>query len=119
MAPVTLTEGQLKQVAEKLERRGKAVSNKEQRKRTSAAHAEHKLDDTTREKLRQLCAKVERLEEEKKGLADDIKEVFAEAKALGFDTATMRAALRQRKIDEAERDEKQMMLDLYMEALGD
>lgn len=95
------------------------MSNREHRKRTKTAHAEHKLDETTREKLRQLAAKVERLEEDKKGVADDIKEVFAEAKALGFDASTLRAAIRQRKIDEKERDEKQMMLDIYMEALGD
>ncbi|MFN7178348.1 DUF2312 domain-containing protein [Hyphomonas sp.] len=95
------------------------MSNKEQRRRTAAGHGDNSLDETTRAKLQSIVARVERLEEEKKGIADDIKEVMAEAKALGFDTKAIRAAIRLRKIDRAEREEAQMVLDLYMDAIGD
>lgn len=119
MAPVTLTDSQLKDVADKLSKKGKGMSNKEQRRRTAAGHGDNGLDETTRAKLQSIVARVERLEEEKKGVADDIKEVMAQAKALGFDTKAVRAAIRLRKIDKAEREEAQMILDLYMDVIGD
>ena len=68
--------------------------------------------------LRSLIERIERLEEEKKALADDIKEVFAEAKANGFDTKTMRQVIKIRKMESAERQEQEAMLDLYLHALG-
>jgi uncharacterized protein (UPF0335 family) len=68
--------------------------------------------------LRSYCERIERLEEEKKGLADDIKEVFAEAKGTGFDTKAMRAVLRLRKMDKADYQEQEYMIDLYKHALG-
>lgn len=68
--------------------------------------------------LRAFIERIERLEEEKATIADDIKEVFAEAKGTGFDVPTMRTIIRLRKKDAAERDEAQAMLDLYMSALG-
>lgn len=71
-----------------------------------------------REQLRSIVERVERLEEEKKAIADDIKEVYAEAKANGFDTKTLRAVVRLRKMEPAERQEEEAMLDLYMHALG-
>lgn len=78
-----------------------------------------KIDETTREKLRQTVAKIERLEEEKKEVAEQIKEVYAEAKAIGFDTKALRAVIRLRKIDKAERDEQEMVLETYLIALGE
>lgn len=78
-----------------------------------------KIDETTREKLRQTVAKIERLEEEKKEVAEQIKEVYAEAKAIGFDTKALRAVVRLRKIDKAERDEQEMVLETYLIALGE
>lgn len=78
-----------------------------------------KIDETTREKLRQTVAKIERLEEEKKEVAEQIKDVYAEAKAMGFDTKALRAVVRLRKIDKAERDEQEMVLETYLIALGD
>lgn len=78
-----------------------------------------KMDETTREKLRQTVARVERLEEEKKEVAEQIKEVYAEAKAFGFDTKALRQVIRLRKIDRAEREEQEMMLDVYLDALGE
>ena len=71
-----------------------------------------------RDQLRSVVERVERLEEEKQALADDIKEVYAEAKANGFDTKTLRAIIRLRKQDTNERQEQEALLDLYMQALG-
>ena len=71
-----------------------------------------------RDQLRSIVERVERLEEEKKVIADDIKEVYAEAKANGFDTKTLRTVVRLRKQEAAERQEQEAMLDLYLHALG-
>ncbi|MBI1622536.1 DUF2312 domain-containing protein [Aquamicrobium zhengzhouense] len=68
--------------------------------------------------LRAFIERIERLEEEKKTISDDIKEVFAEAKGNGFDTKAMRTIIRLRKKDQAEREEEEAMLDLYLSALG-
>ena len=68
--------------------------------------------------LRAFIERIERLEEEKKTIADDIKEVFAEMKGTGFDTKAVRAIIRLRKQDQAERQEAEAILDLYMAALG-
>ena len=70
------------------------------------------------DQLRTIVERIERLEEEKQALADDIKEVYAEAKSNGYDTATLRQVVRLRKQDTAERMEKEALLDLYMHALG-
>ena len=78
-----------------------------------------KIDETTREKLRQTVAKIERLEEEKKEVAEQIKEVYGEAKAIGFDTKALRQVIRLRKIEKAERDEQEMILETYLLALGE
>lgn len=71
-----------------------------------------------RDQLRAIVDRIERLEEEKAALADDIKVVYAEAKANGFDTKTIRRVIKLRKIDAAERQEQESLLDLYMHALG-
>lgn len=68
--------------------------------------------------LKSFVERIERLEEEKKGIADDIRDVFGEAKAQGFDTKIMRQVIRLRKKDSAERQEEEALLDLYMHALG-
>ncbi|HET9536194.1 MAG TPA: DUF2312 domain-containing protein [Mesorhizobium sp.] len=68
--------------------------------------------------LRAFIERVERLEEEKKTIADDIKDVFAEMKGVGFDTKAVRAIIRLRKKDQAERQEEEAILDLYKAALG-
>ena len=68
--------------------------------------------------LRAFIERIERLEEEKKTIADDIKEVLAEAKGTGFDTKAMRSIIRLRKKDQAERQEEETILDLYKAALG-
>lgn len=71
-----------------------------------------------RDQLRTIVERIERLEEEKKAIADDIKDVYAEAKANGFDTKTLRTVVRLRKQEAAERLEQEAMLDLYLSALG-
>ena len=68
--------------------------------------------------LRAFIERIERLEEEKKTIADDIKDVYAEAKGTGFDTKALRTLIRLRKQDQAERDEAEAILDLYKAALG-
>jgi uncharacterized protein (UPF0335 family) len=68
--------------------------------------------------IRSVVERIERLEEEKKAIADDIKEVYAEAKANGFDTKTLRKVVTIRKKDRAQREEEEAMLDLYLAALG-
>ena len=65
-----------------------------------------------------LHIRVERLEEEKAGLGADIREVYAEAKGNGFDTKAMRTLIRLRKLDSAERQQQEAILDLYKAALG-
>ncbi|MEL6278002.1 MAG: DUF2312 domain-containing protein [Pseudomonadota bacterium] len=68
--------------------------------------------------LRSVIERVERLEEEKKEIADQIKEVYAEAKANGFDTKTIRKVIALRKKAPEERSEEEAMLDLYLNAMG-
>ena len=70
------------------------------------------------EQLRLLIERIERLEEEKKGIADDIKDVYGEAKATGFDTKTMRTIIRLRKMEKHHREEAEMLLETYKQALG-
>jgi uncharacterized protein (UPF0335 family) len=71
-----------------------------------------------KEHLRSFVERIERLEEEKKALADDIREVYSEAKGTGFDTKVMRQVIRLRKMESADRQEQEAMLDLYLSALG-
>lgn len=68
--------------------------------------------------LRAFVERIERLEEEKKTIADDIKDVYAEAKGSGFDTKAIRKIISERKQDQAERLEFESILDLYRHALG-
>ena len=68
--------------------------------------------------LRALIERIERLEEEKKTISDDIKDVYAEAKGNGFDTKVIRKIISIRKRDYAERQEEEAILELYMQALG-
>lgn len=68
--------------------------------------------------LRAFIERIERLEEDKKTIADDIKDVYAELKGTGFDTKAVRTIVRLRKQDQAERQEAESILDLYKAALG-
>lgn len=68
--------------------------------------------------LRLFIERIERLEEEKKGLSDDIKDVYAEAKSTGYDVKTMREIVRLRKMEANARQEREALLETYMIALG-
>ncbi|GLT01080.1 hypothetical protein GCM10007897_24710 [Sphingobium jiangsuense] len=70
------------------------------------------------EQLRLFIERIERLEEEKKGIADDIKDVYLEAKANGYDVKTMRAIVRLRKLESHVRQEAEALLETYKNALG-
>ena len=78
------------------------------------------MDATTiaRDQLKAIVERIERLEEEKQALASDIRDVYGEAKANGFDTKTLRQVIRLRKQDTHERQEQEALLDLYLNALG-
>ena len=70
------------------------------------------------DELRLLVERAERLEEEKRGIADDIKDVFAEAKSRGYDAKAIRVILRLRKMRREDRIEQEAILDTYLHALG-
>ena len=70
------------------------------------------------EHLRSYIDRIERLEEDKAGLAADIRDIYAEAKGNGFDAKTMRKIVSLRKLDQSERNEQEALLDLYRRALG-
>ena len=70
------------------------------------------------DELRLLIERIERLEEEKKAIADDVKDVYGEAKSRGYDTKTMRSIVRLRKMENHVRQEAEALLDTYKAALG-
>jgi uncharacterized protein (UPF0335 family) len=70
------------------------------------------------DQLRLLIERIERLEEEKKGISEDIKDVYAECKSTGFDTKTIRTIVKLRKMEKHHRDEAAMLLQTYAAALG-
>lgn len=77
------------------------------------------LSETAQEKLRVTIERIERLEEEKKEIADQIKDVYGEAKALGYDTKALRTVIRLRKKDRQEREEQEAIVEVYLDALGE
>ncbi|MGN5375864.1 DUF2312 domain-containing protein [Sphingomonas hankookensis] len=78
----------------------------------------HNSDNVSAEQLRLLIERIERLEEEKQGVADDIKDVYGEAKSTGYDPKIMRQIIRDRKMEKHHRDERDMLLETYRAALG-
>ena len=76
------------------------------------------LNSTAQTRLKTIIERIERLEEEKAGIANDIKEVFAEAKGEGFDVKILRKVVRLRKQDKAKMQEEDALLDLYLSAIG-
>lgn len=76
------------------------------------------INATTREVLKDIVARIERMEEEKAAVAEDIKQIYAGAKSQGFDTKVIRRVIRERKKDADERAEEEAMLDLYMSVFG-
>jgi uncharacterized protein (UPF0335 family) len=85
---------------------------------TDMGHADV-LNATAQTQLKSIIERVERLEQEKAEIAEQIKEVFAEAKGNGFDVKVLRKIVRIRKQDRAKRQEEEAILDLYLSALGE
>lgn len=83
----------------------------------SAADNDPKNVNLCEDRLRSLVERIERLEEEKKGITSDITYIYAEAKAAGFDPKIMRAVIKLRKMNVADRDEQDLLLDTYRKAL--
>ncbi len=77
------------------------------------------LTSAAQGRLRTIIERIERLEEDKKAVMEDMKEVFAEAKGEGYDVKTLRKVIRLRKQDKAKRQEEEALLDLYLSALGE
>ena len=95
---------------------------KAQQTATATRKGKAETDDATygiaADRLRSLVERIERLEEERRALAADIKDVYAEAKSAGFDVKVMRQLIRLRRQDQAEVQEQETLLDLYKRALG-
>ena len=82
------------------------------------AQKDAEVGGIAKDRLRSLIERIERLEEEKRGISNDIRDVFAEAKSAGFDVKIMRVVLKLRKMNAADRDEQENLTELYRKALG-
>ena len=85
---------------------------------TAEATKEETAHRFAKDQLRSIVERVEKLEEEKKAISDDIKDVFGEAKVNGFDVKALRTIIRLRKMEATEREEQDAILETYMHALG-
>jgi len=85
---------------------------------TAAASKEDTAVRFAKDQLKAFVERVEKLEEEKKAIADDIRDVYAESKANGFDVKALRTIIRLRKMEPSEREEQDAILETYMHALG-
>lgn len=85
---------------------------------TSTATKEQASTRFAKDQLKSIVERIERLEEEKKSISDDIRDVYGEAKANGFDVKALRSIIRLRKIEPTEREEQDAILETYMHALG-
>ena len=83
-----------------------------------AAEKEQASVRFAKDQLKAFVERIEKLEEEKKTISDDIRDVYAESKANGFDVKALRAIVRLRKIEPTEREEQDAILETYMNALG-
>lgn len=96
-----------------------AETAEEREARRAPKNAAKNADSVDGGHLKAFIERIERLEEEKKAIADDIKEVYAEAKANGYDTKIIRKIVQLRKMDATKRREEAELLDLYLTALGE
>lgn len=78
----------------------------------------HNTNNIAADRLKSIIDRIERLEEERKGLGSDIKDIYAEAKSAGFDVKVLRQIIRIRKQEPAEVEEMETLLDVYRRALG-
>ena len=84
----------------------------------SAVSKKTKAGPISADRLKSFVERVEKLEEERKAISGDIRDVYSEAKGVGYDVKTMRKIISIRKVDAAERDEQEQLLDVYKHALG-
>ena len=84
----------------------------------AAGNAETRTGGITADRLRSIVERIERLEEERKALASDIKDIYSEAKSAGFDVKVLRQLIRVRKQEPAEVEEQETLLDVYRRAIG-
>ena len=85
---------------------------------TTAAGSEDRAHKFAKDQLKAFVERIERLEEEKKAISDDIRDVYAEAKGTGYDVKALRTVIRLRKQDKHERAEQEALLETYLHALG-
>lgn len=105
---------------------GKSVTVTDEQFSAAAAKIGHNSGDddaqdvggVSGQRLKAFIERVERLEQEKAALAEDIKDIYGEAKAVGFDTKTMRKVIALRKMDREKRNEEEELLELYKAAIG-
>ncbi len=114
--PITITEEQLAKVTKKLQ-------DKARQKGQDEAFTDNEMGKVAAvgvaaEELKQFIERVERLEEEKKAIGDDVRDIYAEAKGRGFDTKAIRAIIKLRAKEPHEREEEEAMIELYKSALG-
>jgi uncharacterized protein (UPF0335 family) len=95
-----------------------ATSRRQTLAETAMPDAQSDATSVAADQLKSIVERIERLEEDKKAIADDIKEVYGEAKANGFDIAVLRKIISIRKKPAAERAEEDAILELYLQALG-
>jgi uncharacterized protein (UPF0335 family) len=99
-----------------------AISSRDKEKpampAAAAAEKEQPATRFAKDQLKAIVERVEKLEEEKKAIADDIRDVFAEAKVNGFDVKALRQVVKLRKMEKSERQEQEAILDTYLVALG-
>lgn len=118
--PIHTDTDRIKQAAARMELDSTAASRRPPREERVG---DNSGDDTevggiAADRLRSIVERIERLEEERKKLADDVKDIFAEAKSAGFDVKVVRRLLADRKKNPAEVEEQETLLDLYKRALG-
>ena len=80
--------------------------------------SENEVGGIDSSRLNSLIERIERIEEEKKGIASDIRDIYAEAKGVGFDVKIMRTIIKLRKMNQADRDEQEFLLETYRKALN-
>ena len=80
--------------------------------------AENEVGGIDSTRLNSLIERIERLEEEKKGISSDIRDIYAEAKGVGFDVKIMKAIIKLRKMNQADRDEQEFLLETYRKSLN-
>lgn len=112
---ITMTDKQFKEMPGKI---GKALRKSKSESAATPSADEGTPADVSGKRLKSFIERVERLEEEKAGLGEDIKEVYAEAKGTGFEPKIMRKIIKLRKMDTQKRTEEQELLMLYASAIG-